>query len=83
MYELQTVYICSTLSLYFRQKKARKEAEKLTHIQKELMILDNLLSADVTVIRNRIESASRDYLEATYVFKSSGDVMIHWYMDIS
>ncbi|XP_033732858.1 RAB6-interacting golgin-like isoform X3 [Pecten maximus] len=48
-----------------RQKKARMEAEKLTHIQKELMILDNLLSADVTVVRNRIEAASRDYMEAT------------------
>ncbi|XP_069120386.1 uncharacterized protein [Argopecten irradians] len=48
-----------------RQKKARMEAEKLTHIQKELMILDNLLSADVTVVRNRIENASRDFLEAT------------------
>ncbi|KAJ8301044.1 hypothetical protein KUTeg_022563 [Tegillarca granosa] len=47
-----------------RQRKAREEAEKLSHIQKELHKLDNLLSADVTVIRSRIEIASRDFLEA-------------------
>lgn len=47
-----------------RQKKAQEEARKLAHIQRELMILDNLLTADVNVIRSRIEIASREFLDA-------------------
>ena len=52
---------------YFRRKKARQEAHKLEHIQKELAKLDSLLTADVQVIRDRIEESSRDFLEAQYV----------------
>ncbi|KAK3088666.1 hypothetical protein FSP39_022101 [Pinctada imbricata] len=47
-----------------RQKRAREEAAKLAHIQKELQLLDNRLTADVTVIRSKIEMASRDFLDA-------------------
>ncbi|XP_060067941.1 uncharacterized protein LOC132548135 isoform X2 [Ylistrum balloti] len=65
-----------------RQKKARMEAEKLTHIQKELMILDNLLSADVTVVRNRIESASRDYMEATRRYDKAEKEFIEAKLDL-
>ncbi|XP_021349646.1 uncharacterized protein LOC110447972 isoform X1 [Mizuhopecten yessoensis] len=65
-----------------RQKKARKEAEKLTHIQKELMILDNLLSADVTVVRNRIEFASRDYMEATRRYDKAEKEFIEAKLDL-
>ena len=53
--------------MYFRRKKAQAEAHKLEHIQKELAKLDNLLTADVQVIRDKIEGASRDFLEAQYV----------------
>lgn len=58
-------YFCVTI---FRQKKAQEEARKLAHIQRELMILDNLLTADVNVIRSRIEIASREFLDAQLVF---------------
>ena len=51
----------------FRRKKAQAEAHKLEHIQKELAKLDNLLTADVQVIRHKIEGSSRDFLEAQYV----------------
>lgn len=47
-----------------RKKAAQKEAYKLEHIQRELGKLDTLLTADVQVIRGKIEEASRDFMEA-------------------
>jgi hypothetical protein len=61
------------LGFFFRQKAAQQEARKLAHIQREVMILDNLLTADVNVIRSRIELASRDFLDAQYVYIILGD----------
>lgn len=58
---------------YFRQRKAQEEARKLSHIQREVAILDNLLTADVNVIRSRIELASREFLDAQYVISLSID----------
>jgi len=40
------------------------EAHKLNAIKKELSHLDQMLTADVSVIRDRIETATRDYTEA-------------------
>ena len=48
----------------FRKKRAKQEAYKLEHIQKELSKLDHLLTADVNVVREKIEEASREFLEA-------------------
>ncbi|XP_067948673.1 RAB6-interacting golgin-like isoform X2 [Watersipora subatra] len=48
-----------------RQKQATVEAHKLNAIRKELSLLDQMLTADVSVIRDRIEEATRDYAEAS------------------
>ena len=47
-----------------RAKKAKAETTKLAQIQKELAKLDQLLNVDVSIIRDKIEEASRLYLEA-------------------
>ncbi|KAL5011903.1 hypothetical protein ScPMuIL_010454 [Solemya velum] len=47
-----------------RQRKAIEESKKLTHIQRELSHLDTILSADVSIIREKIECSSRDFAEA-------------------
>lgn len=65
-----------------RQRKAREEAQKLSHIQKELQLLDNRLSADVTLIRSRIESASKDFLEAQRRYDRAEREFIEAKMDL-
>ncbi|XP_075230435.1 uncharacterized protein LOC142329603 [Lycorma delicatula] len=47
-----------------RAKKTHEEVKKLNEIEGELKKLDLLLSNDVAIIRNQIESASIDYMEA-------------------
>lgn len=47
-----------------RRKKAKAEAEKLMKVQQELNHLDSLLTADITIIRDRIEAASLEYMDA-------------------
>ncbi|KAK7492826.1 hypothetical protein BaRGS_00015964 [Batillaria attramentaria] len=47
-----------------RSRMAKAEAEKLTKVQKELNHLDSLVTADVAIIRDRIEAASMDFLQA-------------------
>ncbi|KAL8586169.1 hypothetical protein ACOMHN_057731 [Nucella lapillus] len=47
-----------------RSKMAKEEAEKLTKVQKELKHLDSLVNADVSIIRDKIEVASMDFLQA-------------------
>ncbi|XP_061165454.1 RAB6-interacting golgin-like isoform X2 [Saccostrea echinata] len=65
-----------------RQRKAREEAQKLSHIQKEVQLLDNRLSADVTLIRSRIESASKDYMEAQRRYDRAEREFIEAKMDL-
>ncbi|XP_041374549.1 RAB6-interacting golgin-like [Gigantopelta aegis] len=55
-------YLTKTISE--RQKKAKAENAKLTKIQRELSHLDDLLSTDVGIIRDKIEEASLQYQEA-------------------
>ncbi|XP_064616200.1 RAB6-interacting golgin-like [Liolophura sinensis] len=52
-----------------RSKKAKAEATKLKHIEKELGHLDQLLTNGVTIIRDRIEQASIAYLEAQHRYE--------------
>ncbi|KAL3871481.1 hypothetical protein ACJMK2_039476 [Sinanodonta woodiana] len=47
-----------------RQRKAKAESYKLEHIQRELSKLDCLLTADVQVIRNKIDIACREFNDA-------------------
>ena len=53
--------------MFVRQKQATSEARKLNAIKKELSVLEQMLTADVSVIRNRIEEATREYTEARYI----------------
>lgn len=67
MYMHVHTYAGTGFSWFFRSKMAKAEAEKLVKVQKELNHLDNLVTADVSIIRDRIEMASIDFLQAQYV----------------
>ncbi|XP_029473596.1 RAB6-interacting golgin [Rhinatrema bivittatum] len=47
-----------------RSKKTQAETVKLKRIQKELQALDDLVSTDVGILRNRIDQACMDYTYA-------------------
>ncbi|RUS89033.1 hypothetical protein EGW08_003204, partial [Elysia chlorotica] len=47
-----------------RRKRAKAEADKLLRVQQELNHLDSLLTADVGIIRDKIEQASLEYMDA-------------------
>ncbi|XP_069865205.1 RAB6-interacting golgin-like [Dipodomys merriami] len=44
-----------------RSKRTQAEALKLKRVQKELQALDDMVSADIGILRNRIDQASLDY----------------------
>ncbi|XP_048213074.1 RAB6-interacting golgin isoform X2 [Perognathus longimembris pacificus] len=44
-----------------RSKRTQAETLKLKRIQKELQALDDMVSADIGILRNRIDQASLDY----------------------
>ncbi|XP_039342314.1 RAB6-interacting golgin isoform X2 [Mauremys reevesii] len=44
-----------------RSKRTQAETVKLKRIQKELQALDDMVSADIGILRNRIDQASMDY----------------------
>ncbi|XP_042317158.1 RAB6-interacting golgin [Sceloporus undulatus] len=44
-----------------RSKKTQAETVKLKKIQKQLQALDDMVSADIGILRNRIDQASLDY----------------------
>lgn len=59
------IYIFIFISYYiFRAKKTHEEVKKLNQIEEELKQLDSTLSNDVCILRNQIESASHDFMEA-------------------
>lgn len=47
-----------------RKKKTQEEAKRLAFVQKELSKIENLLTNDVKILRDKIEGASRQYTEA-------------------
>jgi hypothetical protein len=47
-----------------RKKQTTAEASRLQQIQDELQKLDMLLSNDVNILRNQIEVASQEFMEA-------------------
>ncbi|XP_054443766.1 RAB6-interacting golgin [Pteronotus mesoamericanus] len=47
-----------------RSKRTQAETLKLKRIQKELQALDDMVSADIGILRNRIDQASLDYSNA-------------------
>ena len=48
-------------SLGFRYEKSTKEVKTLHFVQRELSKIDNLVTHDVDVLRERIEEADRLY----------------------
>ena len=63
-----SLYFCSNAVMSLcRSKLAKEEANKLTKVQKELSHLDSLVNADVSIIRDKIEAASIDFLQAQCV----------------
>ncbi|XP_072015699.1 uncharacterized protein [Amphiura filiformis] len=53
-----------SMAIADRKKKTQAEAKRLAYIQKELAKIEDLLTNDVRILRDRIEEASRTYLEA-------------------
>ncbi|XP_054770125.2 RAB6-interacting golgin-like isoform X1 [Lytechinus pictus] len=47
-----------------RKKKTQAEAKRLLYIQKELTKIESLLTNDVSILRDKIEEASRDFNDA-------------------
>jgi RAB6-interacting golgin len=47
-----------------RKKQTSAEASRLQQIQDELQKLDMLLSNDVSILRDQIEVASQEFMEA-------------------
>lgn len=47
-----------------RRQRAKSEANRLTQVQEQLNALDQMLTTDISIIRNRIEEASVEYLDA-------------------
>ena len=44
-----------------RAKRTKEEAAKLMQIRKELEALDQMVSSDVSIVRDRIEVVTRNY----------------------
>ncbi|BFZ21722.1 hypothetical protein BsWGS_24761 [Bradybaena similaris] len=65
-----------------RRKKAKAEAEKLMKVQQELNHLDSLLTADITIIRDRIEAASLEYMDAQKRYEKAEKEFVVAKMDL-
>lgn len=48
----------------YRSERTQAETLKLKRIQKELQALDDMVSADIGILRNRIDQASLNYSHA-------------------
>ncbi|XP_074732981.1 RAB6-interacting golgin isoform X2 [Strix uralensis] len=59
-----------------RSKRTQAETVKLKRIQKELQALDDMVSADIGILRNRIDQASLDYSYARNDDDFAGSGMI-------
>ena len=51
-------------ALEAKRRATNAEQQKLQVVQRELQSLDQQLNVDVSILRDRIEDASREYLEA-------------------
>lgn len=65
-----------------RRARAETEAHLLTDLQKELSRLDNLLTTDVSIIRNRIETASLEYTESQKRYERAEKEFVEAKMDL-
>lgn len=65
-----------------RYQKTQAEAQVLSLVQKELSHLDSLLSADVAILRDKIEESSRDYLSAQRRYEKAEKEFVEAKMDL-
>ncbi|KAK3797486.1 hypothetical protein RRG08_042086 [Elysia crispata] len=65
-----------------RRKRAKAEADKLLRVQQELNHLDSLLTADVGIIRDKIEMASLEYMDAQKRYEKAEKEFIAAKMDL-
>lgn len=65
-----------------RYKRTQAEAHTLSLVQKELSHLDSLLSADVAILRDKIEESSRDYLSAQKRYERAEKEFVEAKMDL-
>ena len=52
------------LLFHFRRQRTAEEASKLAHVQTELQKIDLLVAQDVKILRQTIEVASVEYMQA-------------------
>lgn len=66
------VVIISSSTLFFvmmilyRYKQTQQESKTLTVVNQELSKLDNMISSEISVLREKIEEANRQYNAARY-----------------
>ncbi|ESO00771.1 hypothetical protein HELRODRAFT_192411 [Helobdella robusta] len=72
--------LCS--AIYEKQKRTKAEAMKLSKIKAELDQLDQMVVSDVSMIRDRIEEASRNYLAAQRRYKAAEKEFIDSKVDL-
>lgn len=65
-----------------RYQRTQAEAQMLSLVQKELSHLDSLLSADVAILRDKIEESSRDYLHAQKRYEKAEQEFIAAKLDL-
>lgn len=65
-----------------RYQRTQAEALMLSLVQKELSHLDSLLSADVAILRDKIEESSRDYLHAQKRYQKAEQEFIAAKLDL-
>jgi len=65
-----------------RYKRTQAEAHTLSLVQKELSHLDTLLSADVAILRDKIEESSREYLNAQKRYERAEKEFVEAKMDL-
>ena len=65
--EYKIVDLHSVITSYFpisRKSKTTQEAQKLQHVQSELVKIDQIVAGDVRLLRKTIEESSYAYMEA-------------------
>jgi len=70
-------------ALEAKRRATNAEQQKLQVVQRELLSLDQQLNADVAILRDRIEDASREYHEAQKVYEVAEAEFIRAKMDLN
>lgn len=65
-----------------RRARAESEAHLLTDLQKELSRLDTLLTTDVSIIRDKIETASLEYTESQKRYEKAEKEFVNAKMEL-